>query len=92
MDAQLMDLHQRVYNNEVLLADKHGEILVCYRNMVEKHKEYVNMQSQIAQLRKDLAAEVQDLLVYGLVILWCIYVPELYVCIGYVRLHVCIRR
>ena len=55
---QLLDLHQRVYNNEVLLADKHAEILMCYKNMADKHKEYASMQAQIAQLRKDLATEV----------------------------------
>ncbi len=82
LGAQLMDLHQRVYNNEVLLADKHGEILVCYKNMSEKHKEYVSMQAQIAQLRKDLAAEVMSwhvprLSVYGRMPLWSTCVPEL---------------
>ena len=42
--AQVLELHQRLYSSEVLLTEKHQEVVLCYQRMAGTHSEKFSLQ------------------------------------------------
>ena len=52
MTDTVMDLHQRLYTSEILLAEKHQEVVQCYQRMADRAKEFQALHTQLTKLRQ----------------------------------------
>ena len=57
---QVMDLHQRLYTSEVLLTEKHQEVVLCYQRMADRAKEFQALHNQLTKLRQEHNAAIKD--------------------------------
>ncbi|EKX38024.1 hypothetical protein GUITHDRAFT_115787 [Guillardia theta CCMP2712] len=47
----VLELHQKLYTSEILLGEKHQEVVLCYQKMAERAKDFSSLQAQLTQLR-----------------------------------------
>eukprot|EP00960_Hanusia_phi_P062297 765108-Hanusia_phi.AAC.2 len=47
----VLELHQKLYTSEILLGEKHQEVVLCYQKMAERAKDFSSLQTQLTQLR-----------------------------------------
>eukprot|EP00277_Geminigera_cryophila_P016253 CAMPEP_0179443374 /NCGR_PEP_ID=MMETSP0799-20121207/26807_1 /TAXON_ID=46947 /ORGANISM="Geminigera cryophila, Strain CCMP2564" /LENGTH=564 /DNA_ID=CAMNT_0021229327 /DNA_START=356 /DNA_END=2046 /DNA_ORIENTATION=- len=60
MTDTVMDLHQRLYTSEILLAEKHQEVVQCYQRMADRAKEFQALHTQLTKLRQEHTSAIKD--------------------------------
>jgi hypothetical protein len=57
---KVLELNQRLYSSEILLAEKHQEVVLCYQRMADRAKEFQTLHTQLTRLRLDHNSALKD--------------------------------